>query len=110
MPTPPAYASALEPHWNMIRNLVIDSVNQFIPPPPYPFNVTDSNSNYYKEVKKIEKAIDTHTPEQAWIADFWDDNPFKLNVSGHLMYSSKKFSPGGHWMGIVGIAAKKVGS
>ena len=41
------------------------------------------------------------------MADFWDDNPFKLNVSGHVMFGSKKFSPGGHWMSIVGIAAKK---
>ncbi len=107
IPTPPAYSRASEPHWNMIRNLVIDSLNEFMPPPPYPFNVTDKGSAYYKEVKKIETAIDTLTTEQVWIADFWDDNPFKLNVSGHLMFGTKKISPGGHWMGITGIAAKK---
>jgi hypothetical protein len=28
-------------------------------------------------------------------------------VIGHVMYGTKKFSPPGHWMGIVGIAAKK---
>ncbi len=32
---------------------------------------------------------------------------FKLNVSGHVMYGTKKFSPPGHWMSIIGIAAKK---
>ena len=47
------------------------------------------------------------TEEQKGIADFWDDNPFKLNVSGHVMFATKKFSPPGHWMNIVGIAAKK---
>jgi hypothetical protein len=109
VPTPPAYSIAAEPHWREIRNLVIDSVSQFMPLPPYPFNVTDKNSNYYKEVKLIEQTVDSLTPEQAWIADFWDDNPFKLNVSGHLMFGTKKFSPPGHWMGIVGIAAKKSG-
>jgi hypothetical protein len=110
VPTPPAYTSAMEPHWSTIRNLVIDSVDEFLPPPPYPFDVTNPKSNYYKEVKLIEQTVDSLTPEQAFIADFWDDNPFKLNVSGHLMFGSKKFSPGGHWMGITGIAAKKSGA
>ena len=31
----------------------------------------------------------------------------KLNVSGHVMFVTKKFSPTGHWMNIVGIAAEK---
>ena len=107
VPTPPAYSSAAEPHWREIRSLVIDSLVQFMPLPPYPFNVTDSNSLYYKEVKLIQRTGDSLTKEEAWIADFWDDNPFKLNVSGHLMFGTKKYSPPGHWMGVVGIAAMK---
>src|SRR5579863_167437 len=110
IPTPPAYSSAAEPHWREIRALVLDSVNQFMPDPPYPFNVTNPSDPYYKEVRLIEKTVDSLTPEQAWIADFWDDNPFKLNVSGHLMFGTKKFSPPGHWMGVVGIAALKSGA
>ncbi|MFI5157118.1 MAG: vanadium-dependent haloperoxidase [Chitinophagales bacterium] len=107
VPTPPAYSPAAEPHWNQIRTLVMDSATQFIPPAPYVFNVTDKKSDYYKEVMLIKNAGDSLTDEQAQIADFWDDNPFKLNVSGHLMFGTKKFSPPGHWMSIVGIAAKK---
>jgi hypothetical protein len=110
VPTPPAYAPAMEPHWMEIRNLVIDSVREFIPPPPYAFDVKNPKSPYYQEVKKIQNAIDSITPEQAFIADFWDDNPFKLNVAGHLMFGTKKFSPGGHWMSIVGIAARQSGA
>ncbi|HEY2649883.1 MAG TPA: vanadium-dependent haloperoxidase [Puia sp.] len=110
IPTPPAYSSAAEPHWREIRALVIDSVSQFMPEPPYPFDVTSKTSNYYREVKLIQNTVDSLTPEQAWIADFWDDNPFKLNVSGHLMFGTKKFSPPGHWMGVVGIAAMKSGA
>jgi membrane-associated phospholipid phosphatase len=53
---------------------------------------------------------DSLTEEQKHIADFWDDNPFKLNVTGHVMFATKKFSPAGHWMNIVGIAAKKTGA
>ncbi|HEY4156238.1 MAG TPA: vanadium-dependent haloperoxidase [Puia sp.] len=110
VPTPPAYAPAMEPHWSSIRYLVLDSLNQFMPPPPYKFDITNKKSPYYLEVKKIEDKVDSLTPEEAKIADFWDDNPFKLNVSGHLMFGTKKFSPGGHWMGIAGIAAIKSGA
>ena len=110
IPTPPAYSSAMEPHWNDIRPVVLDSCSQFAAPPPYAFNVKDTASDYYKQVMLSKTAIENLTPEQKHIADFWDDNPFKLNVSGHVMFGSKKFSPGGHWMSIVGIAAKKANS
>lgn len=107
VPTPPMYAPAAEPHWHEIRPLVIDSAGVFDPPPPPVFNITDKKSKYYQEVMAIKSAVDSLTPEQKHIAEFWDDNPFKMNVTGHVMYGSKKFSPPGHWMSIVGIAAKK---
>ena len=107
VPTPPAYSAAAEPHWREIRPMVLDSSNMFPVPAPYAFNIKDKNSEYYKQVMVSKNAIDSLTPEQIHIADFWDDNPFKLNVSGHLMFGTKKFSPPGHWMSIVGIAAEK---
>ena len=107
VPTPPAYTDGMEPHWNMIRTLVMDSASQFTPPPPLEFDIKNKNSKYYQEVIAIKNAVDSLTEEQAHIANFWDDNPFKLNVSGHVMFSTKKFSPPGHWMSIVGIAAEK---
>ncbi|MEO6329111.1 MAG: vanadium-dependent haloperoxidase [Ginsengibacter sp.] len=107
VPTPPAYTSAMEPHWSKMRTLVMDSATQFVPPPPFKFNIKDTSSDYYKQVMISKQAIENLTPEQKHMADFWDDNPFKLNVSGHLMYGTKKFSPPGHWMGIIGIAAKR---
>ena len=107
VPTPPAYTSAMEPHWNKIRTLVLDSASEFMPPRPPVFNITDTNSQYYQQVMLIKNAVDSLNEEQMHIADFWDDNPFKLNVSGHVMFGTKKFSPPGHWMSIVGIAAQK---
>jgi hypothetical protein len=107
VPTPPAYTSAMEPNWRVIRTMVMDSANQFMPPPPPPYNIRDKNSKYYKEVMLIKNAVDSLNEEQKHIAEFWDDNPFKLNVSGHIMFGTKKFSPPGHWMSIAGIAAKK---
>lgn len=107
VPTPPAYASALEPHWKEIRTIVMDSASQFAPPPPFPFNMTDKNGPYYKQVMAVKNAVDSLNPEQMHIADFWDDLGSKTNVVGHIMFVTKKFSPPGHWMNIVGIAAKQ---
>jgi len=107
VPTPPAYASALEPHWMEIRTIVMDSANQFAPPPPIPFDVTDKNGPYYKQVIAVKNAVDSLTDEQKHIAEFWDDLGGKLNVVGHIQFVTKKFSPPGHWMNIVGIAAQK---
>ncbi|MBC7949944.1 MAG: vanadium-dependent haloperoxidase [Chitinophagaceae bacterium] len=107
VPTPPMYAQAIEPHWNEIRCLVLDSSSQFTAPPPPLFNVKDTNSEYSKALMEVMHTVENLTEEQKHIADFWDDNPFKLNVSGHVMFATKKFSPSGHWMNIVGIAAQK---
>jgi hypothetical protein len=106
VPTPPMYAQAAEPHWMEIRTMVLDSASQFRPLAPPTFNVTDKNSEYYKNVIMLKEAVENLTEEQRHIANFWDDNPFKVNVSGHIMFSSKKFSPPGHWMSVVGIANK----
>lgn len=106
IPTPPMYAQAVEPHWNEIRTLVLDSASQFMPPRPPAYNFNDKNSVYYKALWEVKRVGDSLTEEQKHIADFWDDNPFKMNVSGHVMFATKKFSPPGHWMNIVGIGAK----
>ncbi len=107
VPTPPAYTSAVEPHWSEIRTIAIDSPQQFLPPRPVPFNITDKNSDYYKQVIAVKNATDSLTDEQKHIAEFWDDLGGKLNVAGHVMFITKKFSPPGHWMNIVGIASTK---
>ena len=107
VPTPPAYSQALEPHWMEIRPMVMDTSSQFTPPPPPPFNIKDTSSKFYKEAMAIKIAIDTLNDEQKHIAMFWDDLGSKTIVRGHVMFTAKKFSPTGHWMNIVGIAAEK---
>ena len=107
VPTPPAYAQGLEPRWCDIRPMILDSSNQFSVPGPPTFNMKDTTSTYYQQVVEVKRAVENLTDEQKHIADFFDDNPFKLEVKGHVMYGVKKFSPAGHWMNIVGIAAEK---
>lgn len=107
VPTPPAYSEAVEPHWNEIRPMVINQVPPIAVALPPAFNIKDTSSKYYHEVMYIKTTTEHLTPDQTHIAEFWDDNPGKLNVSGHVMFITKKFSPPGHWMSIVGIGAEK---
>ena len=105
-PTPPMYGTAVEPHWNQIRTMVIDSASQFRPVAPPQCDPENKNSEYCKALMEVKTIGENLTDEQKHMADFWDDNPFKMNVTGHVMFVTKKFSPPGHWMNIVGIGAK----
>lgn len=110
-PTPPAYMSGIEPHWNKIRPFVIDSANQFKPEPPPPFSM-EEGSDFYKEVKEVYDISNEITAkgdesEEIAIAQFWDCNPYVSVTRGHLMFATKKISPGAHWIGITKIASKK---
>lgn len=107
-PTPPAYIEAVEPHWREIRPMTLDSANQFAPPGPTPFS-TDKNSQFYKEAHSVYMSVDTNKADRVAIANFWDCNPYVMHQQGHLMMATKKITPGGHWMGIVGLACRKSG-
>ena len=108
IPTPPGYMAAIEPNWNKIRSITLDSASQFKPAPPTAFS-KEKNSSFYKEADEVYQAGNTMTEEQRNIANFWDCNPFFLNTQGHLNFAGKKISPSGHWMLIVGIATRKAG-
>ena len=105
-PTPPAYGDALEPHWAKIRPWVMDSASQFLSDPPVPFS-TDKNSEFYKQALEVRDIVNAKNAEHEATAWYWDDNPFAMEVSGHVAFAKKKISPGGHWMNIVGHACRK---
>ncbi|MDX1333307.1 MAG: phosphatase PAP2 family protein, partial [Robiginitalea sp.] len=112
-PTPPSYMEGIEPHWNKIRPFVIDSANQFVPEPPPPFSM-EEGSDFYKEVKEVYDISNEITAkgdesEEVAIAQFWDCNPYVSVTRGHLMFATKKISPGAHWIGITKIACRKTG-
>lgn len=108
-PTPPAYMKAVEPHWSEMRTFVIDSARQFVPHAPTPFSA-DKGSRFFEEAMEVYAAGLKLTEEQRAIANFWDCNPFKMNVNGHLMFATKKISPGGHWINITAVACEKAGA
>jgi hypothetical protein len=104
-PTPPDYMDGVEFCWNEIHPFLLDSASQFFPEAPPKYS-TDTTSTFFKMVKEVYDVNKNLTTEQREIAKFWDDNPFVVEHSGHLMFANKKITPGGHWMGIAAIACK----
>lgn len=105
-PTPPAYMDAVEPNWAKVRPFVMDSASQFRPAPPFPFDTAQA-SPFFREAREVYDLSNRLTAEQREIVAFWDDNPYVMHVQGHTMFAMKKMTPGGHWMNIAGIAARK---
>lgn len=119
-PTPPDFMEGIEPSWNKIRPFVLDSAQQFVPDQPTAFS-KDKNSQFYKETlvvlekgKKLSEeeleAASDEQKEQIAIAKFWDCNPYVSHHKGHVMFATKKITPGGHWINIVSIVARKANS
>ncbi|MEM6337114.1 MAG: vanadium-dependent haloperoxidase, partial [Bacteroidota bacterium] len=104
-PTPPAYMDGVEPHWREIRPFVLDSAAQFSPPPPPPYSV-EEGSPFMELVEEVYEVGNELTYEQRAIASFWDCNPYVMHTRGHVMFATKKITPGGHWIGIAGHASR----
>ena len=109
IPTPPTYMAAIEPHWRMIRPIALDSAAQFKPATPVPFS-RSKETEFYRLATHVYETTRNITKEQRDIANFWDCNPFAVNVHGHINFATKKLSPGGHWLSIAGIASEKSGA
>ena len=106
IPTPPGYIAAIEPYWNRMRTLAIDSACQFKPYVAVTFS-KDKTSEFYKQAYEVYETGNLLSIEQRNIANFWDCNPFFLNIEGHVNFATKKISPGGHWISIAGILSKQ---
>jgi len=105
-PTPPAYIAAVEPYWGKIRTAVSQSLNTCTIDRPLSYS-TNISSDFYHQAKEVYDVSKNLSAEQKTIANFWDCNPFNVNTNGHLMFATKKLSPGAHWMNIVTICCKK---
>ncbi|PPK86686.1 PAP2 superfamily protein [Neolewinella xylanilytica] len=109
-PTPPDYMDGIEPSWMKIRPFTLDSASQFSPPPPTEYSL-EPDSKWMREVNEVYTALtgvdEKTSAERQAIAQFWDCNPYVSHTVGHLMFATKKITPGGHWINIASIAAKK---
>jgi len=110
-PTPPDYMDGIEPHWNKIRTMVIDSAQQFRPKMHPQFSL-EKGTDFYNELMEVYEIknkieIEGDASEEIQIAQFWDCNPYVSTHKGHLMFATKKITPGAHWIGICKIACRK---
>ncbi|WP_116124218.1 vanadium-dependent haloperoxidase [Lewinella sp. IMCC34183] len=109
-PTPPDYMDGIEPSWMKIRPFALDSASQFRPLPPTEYSL-DPDSKWMREVNEVYTVFsgvdEQQSAERQAIAQFWDCNPYVSHTVGHLMFATKKITPGGHWINIAAIAAKK---
>jgi len=101
--TGPDYMEAVEPNWRQIRPMTLSKPDLFTIPGPVAF----SSEEFKKECQEVYKVGNTLTAKQKAIANFWDCNPFATQTVGHMMYSVKKVSPAGHWIGITGVAIRQ---
>lgn len=108
-PTPPDYMDGIEPHWNKIRTVVLDSANQYVPLPPVSFDLSEG-SEFQKQLMEVYEKGQGIDPESREIASFWDCNPYVSHHKGHAMFATKKITPGGHWIGITSIATRQAES
>lgn len=106
--------NGIEPHWDKIRPFAIDSAQQFKPAPPPEFSM-EEDSKFYEEVMEVYEVRKSmigkgDKSEEIAIAQFWDCNPYVSVTRGHLMFATKKITPGAHWIGIAKIASRKSGA
>jgi membrane-associated phospholipid phosphatase len=97
VPTPPAYAAAVDPQWGNVRPFALASGSQFPPPPPPAI----TSVQYAQEVNQVEtvggNTSTVRTPDETAFVRFWADLP-------------GTFVPPGHWNQITEVAAIMTGS
>ncbi|MFT4687736.1 MAG: hypothetical protein ACI94D_002705, partial [Neolewinella sp.] len=109
-PTPPDYMDGIEPSWAKIRAFALDSPDQFRPLPPTEYS-EEKGSDWWIDVEEVYNVLTTgdesDMKERKAIAQFWDCNPYVSHHIGHVMFATKKITPGGHWINIAAIAARQ---
>lgn len=105
-PTPPAFMTAVEPHFSKVKPFIVRAADQFRPQLPTPFD-SHPGSAFDQLMRDVYTTGAHLTTSQRTIAAFWDCNPFAVQDAGHLQIGLKKMSPGSHWMGITGIVCKQ---
>ena len=108
-PTPPDYMDGIEPSWMRIRPFTLDAPDQFKPQPPTPYS-EEEDSDWYVGAMEVHQALVADTEEEVAertaIAKFWDCNPYVSHHVGHVMFATKKITPGGHWVNITAIVSR----
>lgn len=83
VPTPPAFAPYLLPHWATLTCFSMNEPSQFRPPGPPALN-SAAYTTAFNEVKALGAAVgSTRTADQTQIATFWADGAGTETPPGH---------------------------
>ncbi len=82
VPTPPAFAPALQPCWGQLRTMAVSSASACDPGPHPPYS-EDPASAFYAEAFETYDVGNNLTQEQIDIAVFWADGPGTGTPAGH---------------------------
>jgi hypothetical protein len=94
VPTPPAFAPALQATWGENRTFVLPS-GASCAAGPHPTFSTDPASAFYAEAVEVQTTGNNLTPEQMEIANFWADG------------AGTTATPPGHWFSILNQIAER---
>jgi hypothetical protein len=88
-PTPPKFATAMQPYWGNNRPFVLTHGNACPSLPPLPYSEAQ-DSDFYAEAREVYEVVQAEDAAQIEIARFWADDPGKTST------------PPGHWVSILG--------
>ncbi len=83
VPTPPAFAAALQPHWGDNRPFTAASVQSPVIPTAPPTYSTDTNSAFYAYAYHVYATVNDLSPGQVNIAKYWADGGGTVTPPGH---------------------------
>ncbi len=82
IPTPPAFAPPVHPHWGSNRSFIANSASLTQPGPPITYSEV-IKSPFYEMVNQLYTISLSLTHEDSTVAKIWGDQPGNLNVPAH---------------------------
>ena len=74
VPTPPNYQPALQPYWGDNRPFLTQNIGATAPQDPVEFS-TAVDSEFYSNAMNVYTTVNSLTPAQRVIAEYWSDDP-----------------------------------
>ena len=92
VPTPPAYAKALDPQWGQVTPFAINSATAFLPAAPPSVTSAEFTAAYNQVMSLGAANSTTRTADQTQIALFWNDPGGTSTPPGHWNEIAASFS------------------
>ena len=84
----------MEPYWATLRPFVLKASDECRPPAPVAYSES-RGSEFYRQARAVQRALDDSVDARKNTALYWDDSPGKTGT------------PAGHWVGIMSNVAEQ---